>query len=480
MSLDDELAFIKSSYSSIKRELKLAGLNQNHDEQVLHLVRLSRLQQKIEQQTSESMLSNKRNASEYVSIMGEIDGQLSKWYARFAEQYESDGNNEAALISWIVAIGYGRNAKHLFCFAQHILKNTGLMVHRDIKENMELINPHNIHELIPKLKTVRMCIQAAVKEDTHTEETRHILTFLDLIEKEIGKRDDLQEALNQEEVKISIEAALSELNQLIGMSTVKTKIREISNWILFSQLRRDQGLKTEKLTYHMIFSGNPGTGKTTVARIIARIYQALGVLKKGHLVEVGRSDLVAEYVGQTATKTMAKIKEAENGVLFVDEAYSLTRSGGNDFGIEAIDTLVKAMEDKRDKLVVILAGYPAEMEQFVKSNPGLYSRFKYHVDFPDYTSDELLHILQLMLHTKQYRMDEEALSLTERMIKKVMIRKPNEHGNGRLVRNLIEDAILKKATVTIEQQEKENKVVGLDLIDGDIMKLVEADQNRYK
>ena len=124
----------------------------------------------------------------------------------------------------------------------------------------------------------------------------------------------------------------------------------------------------------MVFSGNPGTGKTTVARIVAKIFKALGVLKKGHLVEVGRSDLVAEYVGQTAVKTMSKIKEAEHGVLFIDEAYSLTRSGGNDFEIEAIDTLVKAMDDNRKNLVVILAGYPNEMQQFIQANPGLYSR----------------------------------------------------------------------------------------------------------
>lgn len=255
----------------------------------------------------------------------------------------------------------------------------------------------------------------------------------------------MQQALNFEEDDISTERALSDLNGLIGMETVKAKVREISDWISFSKLRSKEGLKVDKLSYHMVFSGNPGTGKTTVARLIAQIYKSLGVLKKAHLVEVGRSDLVAEYVGQTAMKTMAKIKEAEHGILFVDEAYSLVRSKSNDFGMEAIDTLVKAMEDKRSSLVVILAGYPAEMERFIQSNPGLYSRFNYHIAFPDYSSKDLLQILQKMLIEKQYRMDEPALEIAHRMIKRVMIKKPNEHGNGRLVRNILEDAIMKKS-----------------------------------
>lgn len=458
----------------------MAVINQNEAEQTYYLFQLNQLRQKIEGELDGSIARNTMQIREYLSILREIDEEMSDWYARFAEEYEADGKNEAALVSWIVSVGYGNNAEHLLRFSQHLLKETGLVVHREVKENMELINPYNVREIVPKLKTIRMCVQIAVSQIAHDDETRYILTFIDLIEKEIEKREDLQEAMNQEDEKISIEAALSELNQLIGLTAVKAKVREISNWILFSQLRQEQGLKTEKLTYHMVFSGNPGTGKTTVARIIARIYKALGVLKKGHLIEVGRSDLVAEYVGQTATKTMAKIKQAENGVLFVDEAYALTRSGGNDFGIEAIDTLVKAMEDQRDKLVVILAGYPKEMNQFIRSNPGLYSRFKYHINFPDYTSDELMRILQLMLDTKQYRMDSAAHDLTERLIKKAMIRKPNEHGNGRLVRNLIEDAILKKATHTIDQEQDENRVRELDLIDGNIMSLVEADQNRYK
>lgn len=474
--MNDEVKFLNSSYTAIKRDLKLAGLNANHPEQMLHLFRLNRLQQKVAEQSRGTA-----TGSSYVEMSKEIENQYGSWFARLAKEYDEDGNYDAALVSWMLSISYENDPDELLGLAHHILKHTGFTVHREIKENMEFVNPYNIHEIIPNLKMVRLCIATAAKETALTNQTKFILTFIDLIEKEIAQREDLQEALNQEDTKISIESALNELNKLIGMDPVKLKIREISNWILFSQLRKDQGMKTEKLTYHMVFSGNPGTGKTTVARIIAQIYKSLGVLKKGHLVEVGRSDLVAEYVGQTAVKTMAKIKEAENGVLFVDEAYSLTRSGGNDFGMEAIDTLVKAMEDKRDRLVVILAGYPKEMDQFIQSNPGLYSRFKYHIDFPDYSSDDLLNILKVMLHDKQYRMDEEAQKITEKLIKKVMIRKPDQHGNGRLVRNLIEDAVLKKATHTIDQQVLgEYKASELDLIDIDIMQLVEADRSNYK
>ena len=470
---------IKEYYQWIQRDMKKAILMKNDAQQKLELVRLQRLLGKLEKQLSESIINNQyAQAATFLSLKDEIYEQLGKWYARFAEEQDLNGNVEASSMYWLSAIGLHKDPQYLIKYAQLLMKHTGLQPHKKIEENMEYVNPYNIHELIPTLKMIQVCLKDAVKVVGHQEDTRYILAFIDLVEKEIEQRPDLQEALNQEELEISIESALNELNKLIGMTTVKAKVKEISNWIMFSKMRQEQGLKTENLSYHMVFSGNPGTGKTTVARIIAQIYKALGVLKKGHLVEVGRSDLVAEYVGQTAVKTMKQIKAAENGVLFVDEAYALTRSGSNDFGIEAIDTLVKAMEDKRDKLVVILAGYPKEMDRFIQSNPGLYSRFKYHIEFPDYTSQELMQILRAMLHEKQYRMDEQASQIAERLIKRVMIKKPTEHGNGRLVRNLLEDAILKKATHAINQKDLET-AIQLDLIDETVMKLVEIERTSY-
>ena len=168
---------------------------------------------------------------------------------------------------------------------------------------------------------------------------------------------------------------IKELNSLIGLSRVKKEVESLRNFVIVQKQREQNGLKTTSVSYHCVFSGSPGTGKTTVARIVAGIYKDLGILKKGHLVEVQRSDLVGEYVGQTAPKTNAKIDEALDGVLFIDEAYTLAQGDKNDFGAEAIATLLKRMEDDRERLVVILAGYDNEIKQFIDMNPGLQSRF---------------------------------------------------------------------------------------------------------
>ena len=192
-----------------------------------------------------------------------------------------------------------------------------------------------------------------------------------------------------------------ELSKLIGLGSVKKEIESLSNYVKIQTLRHRQGMTTTPVSLHCVFTGNPGTGKTTVARIVAAIYKELGVLKSGHLVETDRSGLVAEYVGQTAVKTNKIIDEALDGVLFIDEAYSLL-GGENDFGAEAIATLLKRMEDDRDRLVVILAGYSKEIKDFIESNPGLQSRFNRYIQFDDYTSDDLIEIFKLSLRKSQY------------------------------------------------------------------------------
>ncbi|MDP9751846.1 stage V sporulation protein K [Thermoanaerobacter pentosaceus] len=239
------------------------------------------------------------------------------------------------------------------------------------------------------------------------------------------------------------EEALKELNSLIGLNKVKEIIQEI---YAFSQLqikRKKEGLATEPIVLHMIFKGNPGTGKTTVARILGKLLKSIGVLEKGHVVEVERADLVGEYIGHTAHRVRENVKKALGGILFVDEAYSLARGGEKDFGKEAIDTLVKEMEDNRNKFILILAGYKHEMEYFLNTNPGLRSRFPIQIDFPDYTIDELLQIAELMLKNRQYKLTESA----KRKLMKILIRNDNsrEMGNARLVRNIIERAIRKQA-----------------------------------
>ena len=233
-----------------------------------------------------------------------------------------------------------------------------------------------------------------------------------------------------------------ELDELIGLESVKEEVRSLANFVKVQKMRQEKGLKTPKMSYHLVFTGSPGTGKTTVARIVARIYKDLGILKKGHTVETDRSGLVAEYVGQTAMKTNHIVDSALNGVLFIDEAYALVpENPGNDYGQEAISTLLKRMEDDRDKLVVIIAGYPNEMKRFIESNPGLQSRFNRYLNFPDYTPDELFRIFCLYLKKNQYTMNEEAGAYLRGRLEEIVAHKSRNFGNARYVRNVFEKVI---------------------------------------
>lgn len=238
---------------------------------------------------------------------------------------------------------------------------------------------------------------------------------------------------------------MDELNGMIGLKRVKSEVASLRNFVIVQKQREKNGLKGMNVSYHCVFSGNPGTGKTTVARIVAGIYKELGILRKGHLVEVQRSDLVAEYVGQTAPKTNAKIDEALDGVLFIDEAYTLSKGHENDFGKEAIDTLLKRMEDDRNRLVVILAGYKDEIKGFINSNPGLESRFNRYINFEDYTADELVQIFLSNLRQAQYKITQDAFSSVQEMISQAVATKTPHFGNGRYVRNLFEKIIQKQS-----------------------------------
>lgn len=205
-----------------------------------------------------------------------------------------------------------------------------------------------------------------------------------------------------------VKEILTELDDLIGLGTVKNLIYELQAFIEIQKCREKLNLTSEPTVLHMIFSGNPGTGKTTVARIVGKLFKEIGVLNKGHILECERADLVGEYIGHTAQKTREQIKKALGGILFVDEAYSLARGGEKDFGKEAIDAMVKAMEDQKNNLVIILAGYKNEMDFFIESNPGLRSRFPIHIFFPDYSAEELYAIGESMLSKRQYELSPEA------------------------------------------------------------------------
>ena len=238
---------------------------------------------------------------------------------------------------------------------------------------------------------------------------------------------------------------MKELNEMIGLSRVKEEVASLRNFVLVQEQRKCQGLKSNNVSYHCVFSGNPGTGKTTVARIVAGIYKDLGILKKGHLVEVQRSDLVAEYVGQTATKTNAKIDEALDGVLFIDEAYTLAEGGQGDFGQEAINTLLKRMEDDRNRLVVILAGYSNEIQHFIDSNPGLQSRFNRYIHFEDYSYEELLRIFIFNLSKNDFKITRDAFNAIGSIIREQIANKDSKFGNARYIRNMFETVIMKQA-----------------------------------
>ena len=263
-------------------------------------------------------------------------------------------------------------------------------------------------------------------------------------------------SMNQEN---RLDELLQELSNLIGLEDVKSEIRSLINLIKVKKLREKYCLPGMDMSYHMVFSGSPGTGKTTVARLVAEIYKELGLLSKGILVETDRSGLVAGYVGQTAIKVKEVVEKAIGGVLFIDEAYSLSSQiGANDFGAEAIDTLVKLMEDNRDDLVVIVAGYTDEMKQFLSANTGLVSRFNKFIEFKDYSKEELIAILHCMAHRSGFAIDEDAIALVESYLDHMDERTRASFGNARGIRNLFEKIVVSQAnrivtyeTPTMEQ-----------------------------
>lgn len=250
----------------------------------------------------------------------------------------------------------------------------------------------------------------------------------------------------KEEKEKTLEELMAELDSLIGLGGVKREVRSLINLIKVRKMREAHDLKVMDMSFHMVFTGNPGTGKTTVARLIAKIYKQLGFLSSGQLIETDRSGLVAGYVGQTAGKVTEVVNSALGGILFIDEAYSLARKGmDNDFGREAIDTLVKLMEDHRDDLVVIVAGYTDEMHDFLTSNPGLISRFNKYIDFPDYTDDELMEILAMNAKRQGYTVTKDANQVVRAMLTGMSVSDRLDFGNARGMRNTLEKLVQAQA-----------------------------------
>ena len=241
----------------------------------------------------------------------------------------------------------------------------------------------------------------------------------------------------KEESSESLEDLQKQLDSMIGLGGVKSQVHSLINELKIDAIRKSKGFKVSNTSKHLVFKGNPGTGKTTIARLLSKIYKELGVLEKGQLVDVDRSEIVAGYVGQTALKTKEKIDEAMGGILFIDEAYTLAK-GDNDFGQEAIDTLLKAMEDHRDEFIVIVAGYDEPMESFLQSNPGLKYIFNEYIHFDDYSKEELFLIFGLLCEQNDFRMDLEAQDTLKSYLNELCNHKPDNFANGREMRNLFD------------------------------------------
>ncbi|WEK55462.1 MAG: AAA family ATPase [Candidatus Cohnella colombiensis] len=477
--MDSKWHFILETFQEIQQDLRPYLDKQNEKVLRYHIFRAIRCLGKAESLLEQTLMSGSpMDAKQGWKVVKKLRSEIGAWHVKLAEYDESKGDyNRAMRAQESALISNPSDPDFYLQYAHFTLKSNGLFPNQELEECLMRLSKPKAYDALTAMKSAKLSLQTYIGLYQSNEMVLKTLTWIEQLEIEISVK--FPELNAQSEEQKTVEQVRAELSSLIGLDTVKNKINDAVNWLSFNKLRREQGFQDEPISMHMIFAGNPGTGKTMIARLLAELYRSVGFLDQGHLVEVDRSQLVAEYVGQTAIKTMNKVQEAIGGVLFIDEAYSLTRSQGNDFGVEAVDTIVKAMEDFRGQFIVILAGYPDEMQQFLSSNPGLHSRFKNQILFPDYTIDEMMLIGDVILEKKQFRMKDEAKSIFKRIIDDQMRQHPEQHGNGRLVRNIVEEAILNKATSVVSHDD--GRVANnLDLLDERMLLDVEQEMNPLK
>lgn len=374
-----------------------------------------------------------------------LDERMDRDFSRLIEKV-GDSETVRTPLTYLTSFYLDLNGDVAMKYVQAALSERGIRVGDDI----ELNSVSDLKELYDTLKRSYRVTEMASQLNVDVQKT---LEWLHLKIRAIEKIEHFDQ-----QKKDTKESILKEMEEMIGLDSIKQEIYDLLDWIEFSKMRKRAGFKTQPLTLHTVYSGNPGTGKTTIARLVGRLLKAMGLLSSGHMVEVSRQDLVAEYIGQTAVKTQKQINLAQGGVLFIDEAYSLARGGDTDFGKEAIDTIVKAMEDKRDQFVIILAGYHQEMKQLIKINPGLESRFTRYFDFPDYDVDELMRIADLQLKQSQYVLEDRARN------KMVLFLERGHQGNGRLVRNFVEALIMRKAVDSVTHASTDLQLITEEMV----------------